>query len=107
VSRVTSQEAGLAESRDAQRDKGDRPDEAVEVLRAVWTASGQTSTDLDELFGPAKTCKNMRDVGFDDLDAEGGLREAWRTTLEREGKLSKEPESVRDLVFGHGKPGSR
>jgi hypothetical protein len=108
VSRVTSQEAGLAESRDAQRDRGDRPDEAVEVLRAVWTASRQTSEDLDELFGPAKTCKNMRNVGFDDLDAaDGALREAWRTTLEREGKLSKEPGSVRDLVFGPGKPGSR
>jgi hypothetical protein len=108
VSRVSSREAGLAKSRDAQQDRGDGPDEAVEVLRAVWTASGQTSADLDELFGPAKTCKNMRDVGFDDLDAaDGGLREAWRTTLEREGKLSKEPGSVRDLVFGTAEPGSR
>ena len=82
--------------------------EAVEVLRAVWTASGQTSADLDELFGAPKTCKNMRNVGFDELGAaEGGLREAWRTTLEREGKLSKEPGSVRDLVFGPVEPGSR
>lgn len=105
---MTSRDAGLANSRDAHRDGAEEPDEAVEVLRAVWTASGQTSADLDELFDPPKTCKNMRSVGFDDLDAaDGGLREAWRTTLAREGKLSKEPESVRDLVFGPGKPGSR
>ena len=95
-------------SRDAQRDKAEAPDEAVEVLRAVWTASGQTSADLEELFDPPRSCKNMRNVGFDDLDAdEGGLREAWRTTLAREGKLSKEHGSVGDLVFGPGKPGGR
>jgi hypothetical protein len=105
---VTSREAGLAKSRDAQRDTADEPDEAIEVLRAVWTARGQTSADLDELFDPPKTCKNMHNVGFDDLDAaDGGLREAWRTTLAREGKLSEEQESVRDLVFGPGKPGNR
>jgi hypothetical protein len=105
---VTSREAGLAKSRDAQRDTADEPDQAVEVLRAVWTARGQTSADLDELFDPPKTCKNMRNVGFDDLDsADGGLREAWRTTLAREGKLSEGQGSVRDLVFGPGKPGNR
>ena len=105
---MTSREPGPAKSRDAQRDTAEEPDEAVEVLRAVWTASGQTTADLDELFDPPRTCKNMRNVGFDELDAaDGGLRQAWRTTLAREGKLSKEPESVRDLVFGPGKPGSR
>ena len=105
---MTSREPGPAKSRDAQRDTAEEPDEAVEVLRAVWTASGQTTEDLDELFDPPRTCKNMRNVGFDELDAaDGGLRQAWHTTLAREGKLSKEPESVRDLVFGRGKPGSR
>jgi hypothetical protein len=105
---VTSREAGLAKSRDAQRDTADEPEEAVEVLRAVWTARGQTNADLDELFDAPKTCKNMRNVGFDDLDAaDGGLREAWRTTLAREGKLSEQQGSVRDLVFGSGQPGSR
>jgi len=105
---VTSREAGLAKSRDAHRDKAEGSDEAVEVLRAVWTASGQTSADLEELFDPPKSCKNMRNVGFDDLEAaDGGLREAWRTTLAREGKLSGEEGSVRDLVFGPGKPAGR
>jgi hypothetical protein len=84
------------------------PDDAVDVLRAVWTAKGQTSADLDELFGVPRTCKNMRNVGFGELEAaDGGLREAWRSTLAREGKLSREPGSVRNLVFGPTEPGSR
>ncbi len=77
------------------------PDEAVEVLRSVWSASGQTSDDLDEIFGPAKSCKNMQNVGFDGFAGSGGdLRDAWRATLEREGKLTDRPGSVRDLVLG-------
>jgi len=105
---MTSLESGHATSRDARSSTAAEPDEAVEVLRSVWTASGQTSADLAELFGTPKTCKNMRNVGFDELAAaDGGLRDAWRTTLEREGKLSKEPGSVRDLVFGPAEPGSR
>jgi hypothetical protein len=77
------------------------PDEAIEVLRGVWTASGQSSAELDELFGPAKSCKNMRNVGFDNFaGSDGDLGAAWRATLEREGKLSERQGSVRDLVLG-------
>jgi len=77
------------------------PDEAIEVLRGVWSASGQSSAELDELFGPAKSCKNMKNVGFDDYaGSDGDIREAWRATLEREGKLSKRQGSLRDLVLG-------
>jgi hypothetical protein len=77
------------------------PDEAIEVLRSVWTASGQSSAELDELFGPAKSCKNMQKVGFDNFaGSDGDLRAAWRATLEREGKLSERQGSVRDLVLG-------
>lgn len=78
------------------------PDEAAEVLRTVWTASGQTSAELDELFGPAKSCKSMQNVGFDDLAEAGGrdLRAAWRATLEREGKFTDGNGSVADLVLG-------
>ena len=83
-------------------------DEAVEVLRGVWAASGQTGAELDELFGTAKSCKNMQNVGFDAFAGEGGdLRGAWRARLEREGKLNKEPGSVRDLVLGSAEPGDR
>jgi hypothetical protein len=77
------------------------PDEAAEVLRSIWSASSQTAAELDELFGTAKSCKSMRDVGFDGLAATGGdLRGAWRATLEREGKLTERPGSVADLVLG-------
>jgi hypothetical protein len=77
--------------------------EALDVLRAVWSAQGQDEADLDEAFGPhghhghGKSCKNMRNVGFDGDDED--LREAWRGRLEREGKLARGG-TVADLVFG-------
>ena len=76
------------------------PVEALEVLRGIWSAQGQTSADLDET-GAGKYCKRMADVGFGDLDgADGDLRAAWRDRLEREGKLSKDGGSVADLILG-------
>lgn len=78
-----------------------QPDEALDVLREVWGAHGQSSTDLDEAFGATKSCKRMADVGFDDLaDSSGDLRAAWRATLRRDGKLSPEAGTVRDLILG-------
>jgi hypothetical protein len=75
------------------------PDEALGVLRGIWSAQGQTSADLDEI-GTGKSCKRMADVGFGDVDgAEDDLRAAWRDRLEREGKLSTGG-SVADLVLG-------
>jgi hypothetical protein len=77
------------------------PDEALGVLRGIWSAQGQTSADLDEDCGTTKSCKRMADVGFDGMaDADGDLRTAWRARLEREGKLNPGAGSVRDLVFG-------
>ncbi len=77
------------------------PDEALGVLRGIWSAQGQTSADLDEDCGITKSCKRMADVGFDGMaDADGDLRTAWRARLEREGKLNPGAGSVRDLVFG-------
>ena len=77
------------------------PDEALGVLRGIWSAQGQTSADLDEDCGSTKSCKRMADVGFDGMaDADGDLRAAWRARLEREGKLNPGAGSVRDLVFG-------
>jgi hypothetical protein len=78
------------------------PDEAVEVLRGVWTANGQSIADLEDVFGPAKSCKRMADVGFDgysESSEDDDLRSGWRAALERDGKLSGSG-SVRDLVFG-------
>jgi len=88
-----------------------QPDDALEVLREVWSAQGQTSADLDATCGETKSCKKMADVGFDGLaDAASGtgagtgtgrdLRSAWRDQLRREGKLNPDAGSVRDLVLG-------
>jgi hypothetical protein len=79
------------------------PDDALEVLRGVWSAQGQTSADLAEDCGTTKSCKRMADVGFDGLaSAEGDvdLRTAWRARLQREGKLAPGGGSVRDLFLG-------
>ena len=76
-------------------------DEAVQALRAVWTAEGQRSEDLDEACGPTKSCRNMKDVSFDGMAEPGtDLSAAWRERLRREGKLSTSGGSIRDLVLG-------
>jgi hypothetical protein len=78
-----------------------QPDEAVEVLRAVWAADGQDAENLDDDCGPTKSCRNMKDVAFDGMAEPGSdLGEAWREKLRREGKLSTSGGSVRDLVLG-------
>ena len=78
-----------------------QPEDALEVLRGVWSAQGQTSADLDEASGTKKSCKKMADVGFDGLaGADGDLRAAWRERLRREGKLNPEAGSIKDLVLG-------
>jgi hypothetical protein len=76
-----------------------QPDEALEVLRGIWSAQGQTSADLDDA-GHTRACQKMADVGFDGLAEDGDVRAAWRDRLEREGKLNREAGSVRDLVLG-------
>ncbi len=77
-------------------------EEALEVLREVWSAQGQTADNVDDDCGPVKACKRMADVGFDGLaeETDGDLRLAWRTQLAREGKLNRDGGSVRDLVLG-------
>ena len=86
--------------------------QALSALRGIWQAQGQTSAALDEACGNTKACKNMESVGFgglaedNDTPAKGGpsvgnnVRAAWKTKLEREGKLGAQKGSVRDLVFG-------
>ena len=77
-------------------------EEALEVLRAVWSAQEQDSEDVAEACGTTKSCQRMTDVGFDGLaeETDGDLRLAWRTQLAREGKLDRGAGSVRDLVLG-------
>jgi hypothetical protein len=81
------------------------PDEALDVLRGVWSARGQTAADLDEATGAGKSCKRMANVGFDDMaEDDGDLRAAWRDRLQREGKLNAEGGSVADLILGPANP---
>jgi hypothetical protein len=77
-------------------------EEALEVLREMWSARGQSAEDVEEACGTTKSCKRMTDVGFDGLaeETDGDLRLAWRTQLAREGKLNGGAGSVRDLVLG-------
>ena len=78
-----------------------QPDEAVDALRSIWSASAPDGEDVAEAFGEAKVCRNMKDVTFDGMAEPGtDLRAAWRERLRREGKLSTEGGSVRDLVLG-------
>lgn len=88
---------------------GGEGQEALSALRGIWKAQGQSSADLDEACGNTKACRNMESVGFHGLEDESdkpsqsvgnNLRAAWKTKLEREGKLNSESGSVRDLVFG-------
>ena len=76
-------------------------EEALDVLRGVWSAQGQTAEDIEEACGNTKSCNRMADVGFDGLaeETDGDLRLAWRTQLAREGKLNPDAGSVRDLVL--------
>jgi len=109
-----SQEHENAKPTDNLTDEGTQ---ALSALRGIWRAQGQTSADLDEACGNTKACKNMEAVGFqglaDDVETPtkaspsvgNNLRAAWKTKLEREGKLSSgESGSVRDLVFGPAEP---
>lgn len=90
----------------------DEGTQALSALRGIWKAQGQTSAALDEACGNTKACRSMEAVGFqglaDGVEEQTGatpsvgnnLRAAWKTKLEREGKLNSEASSVRDLVFG-------
>lgn len=70
-----------------------------EPLIDVWDTSGDA--DLDEDCSPTKVCRNARDFTFDGIaEGDDDLATSWRKLLAREGKLSNEGGSVRDLVLG-------
>jgi hypothetical protein len=101
MSAVLSWEMKREMNRTTRPDRDRQSDEAVEVLRDVWSAQGQLDADLEDAFGGPKACKRMQDVGFDDFaDSGDDLRSAWRATLQRDGKLKPEAGSVADLVLG-------
>ncbi|MBP2325101.1 hypothetical protein JOF56_005486 [Kibdelosporangium banguiense] len=56
-----------------------------EVLRDIWRAHEQDSTDV---VSSGRSCKAMRHIGDEPVDDD--LRAAWRARLEREGKYRTE-----------------
>ena len=69
------------------------------VLEDVWGAPADTELDAD--CSPTKVCRNAREFTFDGIADDGqDLATSWRQLLEREGKLSTEGGSLRDLVLG-------
>jgi hypothetical protein len=102
--------SGMTHEHDEAPD-GAPGDEALAVLRGIWTSQRQSGADLD-VPSSTKVCKNMKNIGFGgiagggaDGDSTAGpvgddLRSAWRDRLAREGKLAPGATSVRDLVLG-------
>jgi hypothetical protein len=81
--------------------------DAVEVLRAHWSATSQDSASVGELDAGQKVCKNMKDVTFDGFAEPGSdLGQAWRKLLAVEGKLAPPGATLRDLVLGNQTPHS-
>ena len=76
----------------------DRDDPA----RAVWATEAEVGANaFDEDCSPTRVCRNAREFSFDGIAPEGSdLTTAWRERLEREGKLNRSAESIRDLVLG-------
>ena len=79
------------------------PENAGEVLRAVWSADGTDAAAAGEACGTRKQkhCRNMKHVSFDGFAEPGSdLGSAWREKLRREGKLDTSAGTIRDLVLG-------
>lgn len=75
---------------------------AQEILKSVWEVKGDPITQLDEDCSPTKSCKNMQGITFEGFAEAAGtdLRSAWKQTLQREGKLSGDGATLRDLILG-------
>jgi hypothetical protein len=72
-----------------------------EIVASVWQ-SATDAIDLDEDCSPNKVCRNMTHVSFDGF-GEGDTKQAWRSLLEREGKIDPSAGSLADLVFGEAR----
>lgn len=73
----------------------------TEDAPTMWSTPDENQVLLDADCSPTKTCRNMVGVSFDGFaEAGSDLSTAWRTTLEREGKVREGSSSLHDLVFG-------
>jgi hypothetical protein len=79
-----------------------RFEDGDDPIRAVWaTEEEDGAAAFDEDCSPTRVCRNAREFSFDGIATEGrDLKSAWRDRLEREGKLNRSAESIRDLVLG-------
>jgi hypothetical protein len=78
-------------------DQRPQPDDAT----SMWSSPADDQVLLDADCSPTKVCRNVVGMSFDGFAAPGtDLRSAWRETLEREGKLSGDNASLRELVLG-------
>jgi hypothetical protein len=80
-------------------------EEALTVLRGIWTAQRQSAADIRP--GSGKVCRNMKNIGFgaDEAGSTAGpvdddQRVAWRERLAREGKVAPGSTTLRDLLLG-------
>lgn len=100
---------------------------ALSTLRNLWSAQGQGSHDVDESSCESNEgstgnrggqCKMTQSMGFEGLideveatadtdEAVDNVQTAWRKKLEREGKLSHEGRSIRDMVLGSQSSGGQ
>lgn len=81
-----------------------REEATSDVVTSVWETAPQ-GVELDEDCSPTKVCRNMAHVTFDGFGDEGeDATDAWRSRLEREGKLDRSAGSLADLVFGDSRP---
>lgn len=77
------------------------PENAVNVLREVWTADGTDSAELAEVCGNTKPCRTSKHMSFDGYaESHEEVGPAWREKLRREGKLTNSGGTIRDLVMG-------
>ncbi|HZE66222.1 MAG TPA: hypothetical protein VE081_06290 [Sporichthyaceae bacterium] len=75
----------------------DSGNDAVDVLRDIWTADGQSSAEIEELQPTGKVCKNTAMLGIKGMEDEGmanALRAEWRNQLAAEGKLTPGSRSI-------------
>lgn len=67
----------------------------------MWSTPAEDQMLIDADCSPTKTCKNMVGISFDGFAEPGSdLASAWRDKLAREGKLTDDAGSLRDLVLG-------
>lgn len=90
---------------------GDGADDALTVLRGIWSVDGRSRAELDEQLGTGgKVCKNMARIGFGGMGPGGGgvegtntpvdadVRSAWRERLARDGKIAPGAVSIGETL---------